>query len=399
MSAWRGKDGAWHVDGLPHVTKIKAKPKGVGLMLNTSADAATRILLAVDMAEGKEANARKEYAGPGISDGTALTLRLTKRYHNSHRRVAGDSRFAGVATAVRLRSSYGLDFTGVVKTASKCFPKAYLMEHEYKSKGDHLVLTTSIEKKDQDMKVDLMALGWKDKKVKSFVSTFGSTEPGDPSIRKRTRIVDDDEGRREESKEVLIKRPRVVQNYFDAANAVDVHDHFRQGGLCMEEEWRTQKWHIAVFRTLLAMIFTCSYLAYKYFFPAAADGRSTKKFSNFSDFCAVLAHELIFNSMDEGPAGRAGERHDEPDDDDTDDDAGASAHQPKHRLELLHKHPAYAGQKRKQIRCRAQIGNKACKTKASFYCPGCSDDKPFGICGPQTGRHCFSSLHDRGGNK
>ena len=30
ISAWRGKDGNYCSDGMPHVTKIKRKPKGVG---------------------------------------------------------------------------------------------------------------------------------------------------------------------------------------------------------------------------------------------------------------------------------------------------------------------------------------------------------------------------------
>ena len=37
ISAWRGKDGNYCSDGMPHVTKIKRKPKGVGAELKDAA--------------------------------------------------------------------------------------------------------------------------------------------------------------------------------------------------------------------------------------------------------------------------------------------------------------------------------------------------------------------------
>ena len=35
MSAWRGLDGKYSADGLPHVTKIRRKPEGVGAELKS----------------------------------------------------------------------------------------------------------------------------------------------------------------------------------------------------------------------------------------------------------------------------------------------------------------------------------------------------------------------------
>ena len=43
MSAWRGKDGNFCSDGLPHVTKIKRKPKGVGTEIKDAADVSTGV--------------------------------------------------------------------------------------------------------------------------------------------------------------------------------------------------------------------------------------------------------------------------------------------------------------------------------------------------------------------
>ena len=38
MSAWRGKDGNVCSDGLPYVSKIEGKPKGIGTELKDAAD-------------------------------------------------------------------------------------------------------------------------------------------------------------------------------------------------------------------------------------------------------------------------------------------------------------------------------------------------------------------------
>ncbi|KAL5502949.1 hypothetical protein EMCRGX_G009811 [Ephydatia muelleri] len=98
ISAWRGKDGNFCSDGLPHVSKIDRKPKGVGTELKDAADA-----------ESKKA-------------GTAQVLRLTKPWHGTGRAVYADSAFASVTTAIACRQK-GLHFTGLVKTATTKFLK------------------------------------------------------------------------------------------------------------------------------------------------------------------------------------------------------------------------------------------------------------------------------------
>ena len=62
MSSWRGKDGDFYSDGMPHVTRIDRKPKGVGCELKNSADAAdTKIILQLEIQEGAEVMNTKEY--------------------------------------------------------------------------------------------------------------------------------------------------------------------------------------------------------------------------------------------------------------------------------------------------------------------------------------------------
>jgi len=56
-----GVDGKYHLHGMPHVTKIVRKPKGVGLELKALADCESGIMLRLEIQKGKAAMASKEY--------------------------------------------------------------------------------------------------------------------------------------------------------------------------------------------------------------------------------------------------------------------------------------------------------------------------------------------------
>ena len=49
MSAWRGAEGKYSADGLPHVTKIARKPEGVGAEMKALADGESNIMLRLDI--------------------------------------------------------------------------------------------------------------------------------------------------------------------------------------------------------------------------------------------------------------------------------------------------------------------------------------------------------------
>jgi hypothetical protein len=53
MSAWKGREAKYTVDGLPHKTKIQRKPEGKGAELKSMADGDSGILLGLDIVEGK----------------------------------------------------------------------------------------------------------------------------------------------------------------------------------------------------------------------------------------------------------------------------------------------------------------------------------------------------------
>eukprot|EP00731_Ephydatia_muelleri_P037529 Em0497g2a len=275
MSAWRGKDGNFCSDGMPHVTKIARKPKGVGAELKDAADSETNIIIRLELQKGAERMAAKKFTDICQSKGTAQTLRLTEPWHHSGRTVNGDSAFASVQTAVELKR-HGMFFKGMVKTAHSGFPKTYLDTVEYPERGDWITLAATVQGH------CIFATGWGDMTRKNLVHTDGVSGEGTPHGKRRWRECDDALGT-----EVVIrytKRPKVVEDYFDCAKVIDIANHMRQGGLALEQAWKTQKWEHRLFSTLLGMIETDAYCAWRHFHPDGAN-------DEHADFTSAAAHK------------------------------------------------------------------------------------------------------------
>ena len=79
MSAWHGLDQVYTVKGIPHTTKIKDKPEGVGMEIKGIADGQTGVILQIEPQEGKEIMRTKEYSNE-YNAGTAILLRLAKLF-------------------------------------------------------------------------------------------------------------------------------------------------------------------------------------------------------------------------------------------------------------------------------------------------------------------------------
>lgn len=85
----------------------------------------------------------KEYSQFGF--GTSVTMRLTSDYHNTNRTIIVDSAFASLKTLINLKK-HGLFTCGMVKTASKGYPKAFLTQKlENLERGDSYILTSTSE--------------------------------------------------------------------------------------------------------------------------------------------------------------------------------------------------------------------------------------------------------------
>ena len=160
MSAWKGSDGQYVAEGMPHKTKIARKPEGVGAEMKALACGETGNIMKLDMMEGREANRRKDFSQV-YGEGTAVTLQLTKEYYGTGRVVHADSAFSSVKTLLALRER-GLFFMGMIKTAHKEYPLAFLTswpngdeEGGKPSRGNYCLLQTQSQHG-----LPFYALGW-----------------------------------------------------------------------------------------------------------------------------------------------------------------------------------------------------------------------------------------------
>lgn len=312
FSYWLGLEGAHALEGMVHVTKMKGKPRGVGLMLKSTADGETGILVRLEMQEGAKEMGKKEFVrrkGADRNDQaylecearsevyaahTAITLRLAKPWFGSKRTVVADSAFASVETLLALRK-HDLHFMGCVKTAHSGFCKAYLKQWAQKlplpTRGSHHSCVSTYTKNGQERQ--MLAVGWLDKKLKTLITSRGTTLQGTPAKKLRHKIVALPSGEVITSRMVKeVPRPKVVEDFFRHFSAIDVHDHYRQGSLAIEDNWKTKSWPIRVFSTIVGMICTNAFLAYRYdqkmHFPDAEE-------IEFKHFQRVLARLLVTN--------------------------------------------------------------------------------------------------------
>ena len=380
MCSWRGRQGD-ALGGMPHVTKIPRKPQGVGGELKDIADVASNLLLRIELVEGKDVMRAKEFAVE-YGAGTSTCLRLTRPWWGSNRLVCGDSAFASVKTSLALRQR-GLHFTGLVKTAHSRFPMKHLNQVKLAEPGDCSTATATVEG------IKLIAHVWLDKKRKHFVSTCGTTLPAEPLKKRRYRKGDDG------LPEVVFKetkRQHVVAEYFSGAPSIDIHNHYRQGSLALEKVWSTQRWWHRIFATLLGIIETNSYLAWKRWKPQAAD-------LSHRDFVAQLALQLIKNPFaEEGRQYSSRRASSEEEVQEAEICPGISASE-LHQLVPLATASKYKKQKNSSSH-RALLPCRVCrhllkkKHLASYYCRQCS--KPglgafMALCGPQSrrGTSCY----------
>ena len=149
MSEWQGKNGKYHAEGMPQVTKIIRKPKGVGCELKSACDGEPNILLRLEIQEGAEEMKLKMFSehrpadqrtGEDIHPLFPVTLRLVEPWLKSWRLVVGDSAFASVGTCLALLQ-HGMHFIGTVITATRKFPAAYFKfwaENNHNTTRNHI---------------------------------------------------------------------------------------------------------------------------------------------------------------------------------------------------------------------------------------------------------------------
>ena len=405
MSAWKGLSSLFDAFGLPHQTKIIRKPEGTGAEMKSVACAESLVILRVDIMEGREQNRLKQWSQQ-YGEGTAVVLRLCSPWAGSGRIVIADSAFSSVKTLIALFSILGLFFGGMVKTAHTHFPKDYFKqwfdrknaEHQRdpvnNPRGDWITLQSTFRNtaNPEDLREHpIYAVGWADKVLKHIVCNFGTSLrcPSD-SRRPRKRVaVDPETGFNETiNYEKVIKRPDFIKKFFDGFAAIDINDHYRQGILEMERTWLTPRWWMRIFTTMMGVIFTNCFFAYRLeFYLRRRHGVGEEEAPEFIAFLGKLAYSLILNPFIPGRRDVRRRREEEN---------GIEEHIPgEHRLDYLRNLPEYInlrlGGDPEPTTRRAKRRCKLCKRMASMYCVPCSDtvaDKLYVLCGPGSENKC-----------
>lgn len=382
---WRGADGAWHINGCPHVSKIARKPETLSIEIRDLLCTKSGIFLVLEIMEGKEVMSKL----PGVKDhgaGTAQLLRLTVNFQGRGFAVAGDSAFASVHAAVQL-ALVGVYFIGLIKTAHKAFPLKFLKEHKFQARGDTKTLETTRDG------VVVYAHSWADpnkpgKPHKHLVSTFGTTLPAEPSLRPRKKFNQ----QTGDMQDVVLVVPRthMVAAYFDHAGGIDKSNRTRQDGFRLERAIEVKKWEVRAWMGLWGFVGSDAYHAWK------LDGGE----GTLSEFIERLAHELITNKYDEEEVAawrdrgtgvkRGGEGEGRR-------QGGASKKKKSSEGDEVSAVPRYLWHTPVSVlTCRrdiSQVTCRVCGAKCALLCSRCSDldsGLHYGLCNPSTGRDCMA---------
>ena len=241
---------------------------------------------------------------------------------------------------------------------------------KYSFRGDHVSLTTIVDN------CSLIGLGWKDKTIKTFISSCGTTLPGQPHLKHRYTK----DGDLTTSK---VQRPQLVSQYFSAACKIDVHNHLRQGLLSIEEAWITQTWWHRLAATFFGIIVTDALLAYNY-------EHSTSTMT-VHEFANDLASSLIFNHFD-GHVPEQSQRRRQSSESITEPSSNPVDPFISHPVRSLVLLPAYQSKKgsKEGARCKCSVFAAHGKRRnAHYYCEACSDISKGSfvlICGHQSER-------------
>ena len=379
MSPWEGKEAKWSSDGMPQVTKIFRKPKGIGAELKAAADGESCVIIRLEIQEGKAAMAAAKYMTTHAAH-TAITLRLVEPWFGTKRIIIGDSAFASLATCVALLSA-GLFFMGIVKTASKSYPKAFFnaWEKTGPARGSTFYLVTTVTVNNVVRKIK--AVGWKCKMVKTFISSVANCLAAVEQRLLRTKVVEENGHYITRTYENITSRVQVIYNLFRYFSVIDVHDHFRQGILALEEYWKTINWWHRLFATIMGMIYTNAYFYYRYDYNHAQN--NPDGILSYEEFLGKLAFWMIHNELNSTNIGiQVGSVR--PRDNSLDEPLF-------HKCRQLQTHPIWIANKENsstsEYRCRSLCC--VCQRRCSYYCHTCStDSKCVSICNPNKSS-CF----------
>jgi hypothetical protein len=243
---------------LPHISYIMRKPKPLGTEFKNMVCGATRMMLALEIQEGKFPMREKEHCSR-LGATAACTTRQMEMVAGCGQskteakskpdKGLGDSWFGSV-TAIVKAAKNGQELIGCVKTNFTKSPKKAMEElMDDCPSGSYYVAVCNVPEED-DIKIIFVSYKYNARKVLHFVMTdgAGSTVP-DPNRAYIARFHDEF-GNLAARK---VPRPECLSDYFEKSNAVDVHNQMRQGILGLEDKWVTQCGFFRIMCTIYGM--------------------------------------------------------------------------------------------------------------------------------------------------
>ena len=386
MVRWYGVGGDWINMGLPFYVALDRKPEN-GCEVQDSCDGKSGIMMRLKLVKKPEEEERYNAALAAnpttanaeiLQHGTEVLLELVRPWLNARgnpRCVAGDSYFASVGAALKMKRDMNMDFIGPVKQCHKEFPKTFLNDLELPTGRGH---TRSLVSLDDDGKPELVAAMWVDRDRKFFVGTCEGTDPGEPQYRVRWRQMDDVATNVEPVRLMMeIQQPKLVESYFGFCSKIDELNKQRQNDLEIEKYVRTHDWWKRLGTSILAMCVVddqqCKPL------------RDTDRDSN--EWFSLLAEEMIDNNIDGiGVATRRSNTATQT--------ANASPRSGPPAT-AANEHHGLTPCKIKNNRGNTKQGwCKICRKKCITMCRTCTRrgvlQGPFWLCNTKSGRNCWN---------
>ena len=224
----------------------------------------------------------------------------------------------------------------------------------------------------------MYATSWNDKKNKAIISNCGTSNATDPALRRRISTkMNRDTGEFFSSKgKKSIPRNDIVKRFHEHFGAVDINNHYRQGGLAFERQWKTKKFHHRFFMTLLGVCITNAFLMYKLEYKDS-HRNSEVDMMDFTSFLDKLAYQMIFYGKYAKPDGgenvafskektkkRSHSISNSKSDDDGDDEA-------ENEHNLAHFDGSHESSTKQVTRRNCRICNDH---RTMYYCVDCSGD-------------------------
>jgi hypothetical protein len=275
---------------------MKRKPEPSSFMFKTICWTETSIMIAMELQEGKDVMASRQYSSAGEKSSTAVTLRLIDYFPGPSYIVTGDSWLASLHTLQKLKEHCHY-FMGMVKTAHSCI----LIKHfrrsfsQLSARGDTITLHLG-EGHDRVFVHAWNEPGWKNWKAPKklanvIIANCFSTAPVAAWRKERMLLLPDGTV---EQRYIDVPQSHLIREYFLTANSVDIHNQYCQGILAMERTWKTKSWNLRLFQTVMGKVLVNGLIAFKF---------KTGKSPSLRDFTNVVAQALCSDEEEEADDG------------------------------------------------------------------------------------------------